>query len=54
MKADGLAKQFPNASCCDCGREVAYASEDQMWAICNEKMVYCPKCAEEEGISSSP
>jgi hypothetical protein len=50
VKAYRLLATKPGASCCDCGKEVGDAPEEQIWTIWNRKMIYCPKCAKNEGI----
>ncbi len=40
----------PNAECCDCSKEVDGAPEEQIWTIWNKSIIYCPKCANNEGI----
>ena len=44
-----LVKAIPNAECCDCGKEAADYSGKYYWIIYHGRIVYCPKCAENEG-----
>ena len=51
--AEKLLRMKPNASCCDCGLEVDEVAHDhpqQVWTIWNGTMIYCPKCAANEGV----
>jgi len=50
IEAWKLLKLKPSAECCDCGKEVDSAPENQLWTIWNGKLIYCPKCASYEGI----
>jgi hypothetical protein len=52
IKAIDIDRINPTACCCDCSAEVADAPEDEIWTFWNEKLFYCPKCAEHENIGS--
>lgn len=45
-----LLRLKPNAECCDCAKEVDDAPDNEVWTIWNGNIIYCPKCARNEGI----
>ncbi len=50
ITASQLVLRKPNTDCCDCGKEAAEAREDSVWTIWHKVNVYCPMCANNEGI----
>ena len=51
LSATDLLQLKPEAECCDCALEVdGSGHEEQIWTIWNGSMIYCPKCAQNEGV----
>ena len=49
IRADNLATIDPEAHCWDCGDEAAKSPPEDIWTIWNDDILYCPRCAEDEG-----
>ncbi len=49
MEVGKLLHLFPNAECCDCGKEPEEDDEVE-WIVYKKTIIYCPKCAKEENL----
>jgi len=45
-----LLKLFPQAECCDCGKNPEDDSSDALWVVYHDNIIYCPKCAINEDL----
>jgi hypothetical protein len=52
ITVDNLLKLEPNAECSDCSKEANDAPTEQTWVIYNKTVIYCPKCADDEGFDT--
>lgn len=50
IPVSNLLTLFPQAECCDCGRNPEDDAENTPWVIYHESIIYCPKCAKYENI----
>jgi len=49
IAADKLVKLKPNAECCDCGADPSEYGGQYLWVFHDNRLVYCPECADNEG-----
>lgn len=50
IRVAALLRRRPGAECCDCAEQAEFRPDDQLWTIYNGSIVYCPRCAEYEGL----
>lgn len=50
VKPSTLTQTVWTAFCYECHASAADATDEALWTVWTRDMVYCPKCAKEEGI----